>query len=131
MRKMCRMPPRTHCQLLEHLYGSYDIEYELSGRCISFYHCIRTSKIHRTRLCYMLRKTSMTPVSMNRRQLGAKVNIDGESLNEFSKSKSIKLYDCNDVKQVELSLVKDGILNIDIDLGDDDTLCCINRLCLD
>ena len=48
------------------------------------------------RLCSMLCKTSITSVTMNRRQLCAKLNIGGECLNEYSKSKLIKLYDCND-----------------------------------
>ena len=74
---------------------------------------------------------------MNRRQLCEKLNIGGECLNEYSKSKLIKLYDCNDKCKTdefthkELCLVRDGILNIDIDLNDDEILCFIIRLCLD
>ena len=66
----------------------------------------------------MLDVMSMTPV--------AKLNINRESLNEFIKLKLIKLYDCNDKRKTDgsalkqLCLVRDGILNIDIDLFDDD-----------
>jgi len=117
MRKIWRVPPRTHCRLLEHLYGSSGIEYELFGRFTLLYRFICNSKNLCTRLCSMLCKTSM-----NRRQLCAKLNIGGECLNEYSKSKLIKLYDYNDKCKTdgsalkELSLVRDGILNIDIDL---------------
>ena len=53
-------------------------------------------------------------------------------MNEYSKSKLIKLYDYNDKCKIdgyalkELSLNRE--LNIDIDL-DDDTLCFINMVC--
>ena len=83
----------------------------------------------------MLCKTSMTPLEMNRRQLCAKLNIGGECLNEYSKSKLIKLYDCNDECKTdgsalkELCLVRDGILHIDSDLDDHGILCFINWLC--
>ena len=65
-------------------------------------------------------------------RLYAKLNIGGECLTEYSKSKLIKLYDCNDKCKTdgcalkELCLVRDGILNIDIDLDNNDILCFIN-----
>ena len=136
VRKIWRVPPRTHCRLLEHLYGSSGIEYELLARFISFYQSICVSNNECTRLCSMLCKTSMTPVAMNRRQLCAKLNICGEFLNEYCKSKLLKIYECTENCKAdgsalkELCLVRDGILNIDFDLDNDDILCFINWLCV-
>ena len=54
-----------------------------------------------------------------------------------SKLKLIKLYDCTDKCKTdgsalkELCLVRDGILNIDIDLDNDFILCFINWMCED
>jgi len=97
---------RTRCLQLEHLYGSSGIEYELLGRFTSSYYSICNSKKDSTRLCSMLCKTAMTPVAMNRRQLCAKLNIGRECLNEYSKSKLIKLYDCNDKRKTDGSALK-------------------------
>jgi len=56
----------------------------------------------------MLYKTSMTSVARSRIHLCAKINIGGECLNEYSKSKLIKLYDCKDkCKTVEYALKYD------------------------
>ena len=79
MRNIWCVSPRTHCRLLEHLYGSSGIEYDLL-----FYHYTYKGKNQCTCLCLMLYKTSMTPVAMNRRQLCAKLNIAGECLNEIN-----------------------------------------------
>ena len=78
----------------------------------------------------------MTHVTTNRRQLCVKLNIGGECFNEYSKSKLIKLCDCNDKCKTdgstlkELCLVRDGRLNIDIDLDNDEIPCFINMVSL-
>ena len=80
-------------------------------------------------------KTSVTPMVMNGNQLCAKLIIGGERLNEYNKQKLIKLYDCIDKCKTDGSahkrqcLVRDGILNIDIDLDNGYILCFINWLC--
>ena len=86
---------------LEPIADCWNIDMEVT----SFDHSIYISKTQGTCLCWMLCKTSVTPVVMKRRQLYAKLNIGGKCLNENSKSKLIKLYNCNDkFKQLDLHL---------------------------
>jgi len=66
MRNILRVSLIIHCRLLEHLYVSFGIEYELLHEFIILFVLVKKQY---TRLCSILCKTSMTPVAMYRKAI--------------------------------------------------------------
>jgi len=134
IRKVWGVSPRTHCRLLQHLYGSEGIECELLSRFLSFYHSICTSDNYCTRLCSLLCQSSRTAVANNRRIVCATLNVDGDCLHAYKKSALMKCFECQNECRMyghmlkELCLIRDGGLSVE--LCQSEILCLINYLCV-
>jgi len=125
IRKIWNIPIRTHCSLLNHLCEGYGIDLELMSRFMSFYQSLSKSESVCTHLCYLLFKTSQTPVSINKRLLLSKLNQDeyGEC-SVMNKQYLISTYEykekcvANGVLLKEWCLLRDEILTTDLSRSD-------------
>ena len=113
--KIWNIPARTHCRLLNHLCEGYSTDFELMSRFMSFYQLLSKSENICTHLCYLLCKTSLTTVSINRRLLLSKLNEDEYG----NKEKCV----ANSVLLKELCLLRDGILTTDLSRSLIDFIC--------
>ena len=110
---------------LNHLCEGYIIDFELMSRFMSFYQSLSKSKNICAHLCYLLCKTPLTPVSINRRLLLSKLNEDECGECSVTNKQYLRSVYGNKEKCVanggllkELCLLRDGILTTDLSRSD-------------
>ena len=133
VRKVWKVPRRTHCTILKHLYGSEDVQVTLLRRFLGFYNNIVKSNNSYVRMCAELSKTSQSNVALNRRYCLAKLNVYEQDITTKYKQLLNIHAECD--KQCfnignttrELCLMRDGILRNDFTTDEINAL--INDLC--
>lgn len=133
VRKVWKVPRRTHCQILKHLYGSEDVQVNLLRRFLGFYKTIVNSKNNYVRMCTELCKTSQSNVAANRRHCLSKLNVCESLLLKRYIQLLTNHAECNSRcinlgnTTRELCLIRDGILFTDLDIKEINAL--IDDLC--
>ena len=138
VRKVWKVPWRTHCDLVKYLYGGLGIKGELLSRYLMFYGSVCNSTNRHTALCAELCELSNTPAASNRRLLMAQLNINRLCFQDSTcKMYKHKLMDTFKYNQLavnvgnvirELCLVRDNELGCE--LSPIEVNAIINELCI-
>ena len=138
VRKVWKVPWRTHCDLVKYLYGGLGIKGELLSRYLMFYGSVCNSTNRHTALCAELCELSNTPAASNRRLLMAQLNINRLCFQDSTcKMYKHKLMDTFKYNQLavnvgnvirELCLVRDNELACE--LSPIEVNAIINELCI-